>query len=697
MSQSKTRRPADTISWFCLLAIVALVPIAVTNFAVLGGSPVTYDQFDLIKSVLFTSLAAAGISAWLGARIVSGGSVRITRTDWLVLAVVAWFAVSTATSLHWPTSLVGKYRRYEGLVTVASYAVAYFLAVQYVDRFARLRTLAWALVSGSVVVAGYGLLQYMGIDKAVWTDLPFERFRSFSTFGNPDLLAGYLVISAPVALGLALSATTSRGRWFAWAATLLNAVVLVTAFTRGAWIAGVVALAVIVFTMVRSRTALRTEDLAALAAGVMAVAFVVIRSLSNPSAVMNVARRVTSIFEFGSGSALTRFQIWDSAWRATLARPIVGFGPDTFRLIFPQYKPAAYAKAAGYLSVADNAHNYPLQLAATVGLVGAALYLGCVGHALWRTRTSIGGGAAGDSRRILPAALWAACIGYMVHLLFGISAVGSSALFWVLLGAVVAPGARSIELPQNPAVLRVLAPTILAAFALGVTGWGTARLVADNHHLKARIAEQTGSSSAPLEAAKAAALFPFTDVYRGEVGLAYQQQLEAMATAGDWRSEQYRDVFEAGERTSLEAMRFSPYEVDNYIFLASMYVKAAATIDPVYYSNSMSMSRKVLEFAPYSANAHLQLARANMGLGRYDEAEAELKQALDLDPGYVTAWLVRVQVAQRTGDQALYEKSLAEARRLDPTNENLSLFADPKAGRVTEPSTSTQGAIPSAH
>ena len=62
---------------------------------------------------------------------------------------------------------------------------------------------------------------------------------------------------------------------------------------------------------------------------------------------MNFGRRFASIIEFDSGSGQTRTQIWQAAIAAVKARPIFGFGADTFRLVFPQYKPVEYVEAAG--------------------------------------------------------------------------------------------------------------------------------------------------------------------------------------------------------------------------------------------------------------------------------------------------------------------------------------------------------------
>jgi NADH-quinone oxidoreductase subunit H len=59
-----------------------------------------------------------------------------------------------------------------------------------------------------VIVAGYGLLQFAGLEFVQWGTLPFETNRAFSTYGNPDLLGGFLIFGA--------LSTAAIGFW-AWA------------------------------------------------------------------------------------------------------------------------------------------------------------------------------------------------------------------------------------------------------------------------------------------------------------------------------------------------------------------------------------------------------------------------------------------------------------------------------------------------
>ena len=139
--------------------------------------------------------------------------------------------------------------------------------------------------------------------------------------------------------------------------------------------------------------------------------------------------------------AKTRFEIWQAAIAAIKARPIFGFGPDTFRLVFPKYKPVAYTQDAGYLSVADNVHNYPLQLTAGVGIPGTLMIYGLIGWELVATARHAFDREAGY-KRLLYASIWASVIGYVVLLMTGLSVTGSTLFLWVFLGLLAVPLAK---------------------------------------------------------------------------------------------------------------------------------------------------------------------------------------------------------------------------------------------------------------
>ncbi len=223
---------ARKIAWWSLLAMVFVVPVAMSNATWLSRIgfpatlPFTYDQFDIMKVFFQRVLTLVALGAWSWDILTKGGKIRRTPVDWLILAFLAWVTITTITSIHPATAFFGKYRRFEGLLSFINYAVIYFLVLQFADRPSRVKTLAQSLFWSSIVVAGYGVLQRVGLDPVQWGQLPFEQFRPFSTYGNPDLLGGFLMFSLPIALGLALAEEKLWMRLVYWVGFGINVFVL---------------------------------------------------------------------------------------------------------------------------------------------------------------------------------------------------------------------------------------------------------------------------------------------------------------------------------------------------------------------------------------------------------------------------------------------------------------------------------------
>ena len=113
--------------------------------------------------------------------------------------------MTSVTSIHPLTALFGKYRRFEGFISFLNYGVIFFLVLQLADNMRRTRALAKTLFWSGTLVSLYGVMQFLAIDPIKWGDLPFEAQRAFSTYGNPDLLGGFLVFPLAISLVLALS------------------------------------------------------------------------------------------------------------------------------------------------------------------------------------------------------------------------------------------------------------------------------------------------------------------------------------------------------------------------------------------------------------------------------------------------------------------------------------------------------------
>ncbi len=547
-----------------------------------------------------------------------------------------------------------------------------YLAIARSGDDADLKTARWigaalALVIGVMLSAGLSQnidvavstgAQAVALDPIRWGALPFESNRAFSTFGNPDLLGGYLIFPFAVTLGLALSEKHSLWRMLYWLFTVLNVFVGITSYVRGAWIGAVVALGLVVYAYLRSRQGtdmrLTATDRTFIGGTALTGVAVVVGSSLQPDAVRNVLTRVISIFQFDQGSAQTRFQIWEAARAAVAERPVFGWGADTFRLLFPMFKPKEYVEAAGYLSVADNVHNYPLQLASGIGIPGALLFYGAVGVALvTAARTAFSKGTA--SRSLVFAGLWAAVAGYVVHLMFGLSVTGSTIMMWLALGVLLGPTStgREVSSPQWKAVgIALVVAVCLVGSVLNVR-----YIVADSHYLAGRVLTTGTDRVARIE--RAIELNPYNDMYRLELGTAWRDLFQASArsyaqaaqsgTEDAVLLEQTLELYERAESAYEDVIDYVPQEYDTYVFLANLHNEAATYIDPAFAERAVEVARRGIVVEEYGPAVRVQLAMAHLLLGDPAEAIEALEFATSLDPNYSQAYIMLAEAYRRDG------------------------------------------------
>jgi O-antigen ligase/tetratricopeptide (TPR) repeat protein len=665
------------VAWWTLLAMVFLVPLVMTDFTLPGlqGS-LAFSSLELIKLSLIRVLALVSLAAWAWDLLRNGGLVRRTPVDWLIIAWLVWVGITTITSIHWPTALLGTQGRYEGLLTFLTYALVYFLVLQLAADGNRVLRLAQALFWSSVIVSVYGLLQYAGA-ISLPEDLPWaETNRAFATYGNPNMLGGFLVITVTVALGLALRERKLAWRLLYWAGFGLNGLALIASFTRGAWIGGAVSLALLGIMAWRQRAKLHRADW--IPAGVFGAAGIglIVRSLFSADAVMNFGTRIASVFQFGSGSGQTRTEIWRAALSSINDRPLFGWGSDTFGLVFSKFKPADYVRDAGSASGTDNAHDYPLHLASGIGILGAVLFFAIwiwAGIRSWKTVFGRGGDASptdaalhegspgaspGASERLLLGAFWAAAAGYLLHLVFGISVPGSTFLLWIALAVLLAPTARQITVKARRGGTMAAAAIIVVA-ALGIAGQGVV-LAADRAY---EIASEEFSFRSLDERAAAAdqamALNSLVPEYRTAVAALRMERMVAGAGALAQARQEGKDPTPYTEALALgladaeaaynNAIAFTPPDYANYVNLASVYNLAGSSLDADYYQSAIDTAERGLTVMPFGTAIRVRLAEALLATGRTAEALEALEYSMQLDPKDGSTALPLAKLYQQEG------------------------------------------------
>src|SRR5262249_1569840 len=81
----------------------------------------------------------------------------------------------------------------------------------------------------------------------------------------------------------------------------------------------------------------------------------------------------------GGGRTGGRFDGWAVGGRVVEHHPVLGVGPEGYRVVFPQLVSAEYVRRYGTDVVPDRAHNGVVDVAANGGVVAGALYAALLG------------------------------------------------------------------------------------------------------------------------------------------------------------------------------------------------------------------------------------------------------------------------------------------------------------------------------
>lgn len=283
----------------------------------------------------------------------------------------------------------------------------------------RAQMLIWAMIGAGVLEAlvGYGQWAADGGDLATG-----GHIRVVGTFAQPNPFAAFLNLALPLSLALVCFSRDRRERWVAGSATILLLGPEYLARSRGATL-GLVAAAVVLIVLGFGR-----ERVATWAAGALAsVTVITLLAGLIPARLVNA---VTNQFHVAGAtvcgrvdardfSTVERIAHWVAGLRMFAAHPILGVGAGNYAAAYPRFACADWPEPLGH------AHNYYINTAAELGVIGLVAFLAllsCVLYLGWRAShrymldAKVGGEfASAETRRIIAIGLLAVLVGVAVH------------------------------------------------------------------------------------------------------------------------------------------------------------------------------------------------------------------------------------------------------------------------------------------
>lgn len=658
-------RLSVTSSWWLLLALVVFVPLFVTTTSLRVSTPdaLTFDAVSLPKLCAIMTLGGLALSAHMVAVLLDAAKWRYHWTMVLVAALLAAAGLSTVTSISRPLSLFGEVQSNEGLAAYGAYAIVFVLAVQLTTSTGRFRTIAALATLSGALVSAYALLQSVKLDPLSWPVSDFGS-RIFATFGNPDLLAGYLVFVVAMAVGLLLSENRpSPLFWLASTTAALTGVALTITLVRGAWIGAGVVVVVIAFAVWRHGAPVQRATRIAVGATLAFVFGAVLAPILGPLHRLPVAERMASALGGADKVGVAaRVAIWRSALDAGFRRPVLGHGPDTFGYAFRLVASPSWWQSSGHGIFAGNAHDILLQTWVTLGAIGTALYSAVLIASLWGVRTRAFGRSANRSSLLL-AGTFAAVAGLLATLLTQPTTPMVVVWLWLTMGMLVATQGKPVPAGALAAKGAIAAAAIaLIAYALIGVSW----LHADT--LAQQATRQTDYRSALQLTDRAIAANSLPQAYWRAPGTLLDTELWGEVGAGAPGQQVLALADESVSRYAAAVGHDAQDPLSRTMYVHALNQRQRLSPDTQVADRAVSAGVELARTWPNMPDAVVELARAQLQANLLVDAKANAEQAAVLDPKFEYAWLTLGEVRDAAGDRTGALQALEQAVQLDPTD-----------------------------
>lgn len=692
--------------------LFGLVPLLLT--------PLNYELFEYNKMMAVYALTILIGASWLTKALLSG-TIRVARTPLdipIALFTLSQF-ISGLFSIDPHVSWFGYYSRFNGgLWSVLSYVVLYYAFLSNPDALGsttpvpeakrkaatkapaesyvwNIRTYLLISLSTAVLVAIYGVLERLGIDKNLWVQ--DVQNRVFSTLGQPNWLAAYLISLVPVsmAFGLAKFVQTHDEKGEPKNAVLtalpygIMSILffLVLLFTRSrSGLLGFVAAEVIFWGSILTRPGRKRLEISGKPpflqpAAIMHVAFVLIvavngtgtpaidrwvtfsgwkeRIVRTGTTQVEVKEREATASAAATGPALEvggtesgtiRKYVWQgaiNAWKSTTKTLLIGTGTETFAFAFYQFRPQGHNLTSEWDFLYNKAHNEYLNYLATTGIFGLGSYLFFIGTFVWwfiknnvllqpKDKKKNYSEAISEEIPILNKALFAGWLSILITNFFGFSVVILQVFLFLFPAFSIALSGKSVRTIQIEKRL----PAWLAWPVVLVGLYGIIMVAvfwyADTLYAKGYRLSRSGLFGQAVPAITSAiALNPNEPLYRDEISGSYATLAVAAFEGGN--STQAAMLANAAIAESDRAIATAPHNV-NFYKTRTKILYTLSALDPSFNGKAVEALTAAIPLSPNDPKIFYNLAILAGREGTADKSIEFLKKAIVLKKNYRDAY-----------------------------------------------------------
>ena len=519
---------------------------------------------------------------------------------------------------------------------VLNYIIILYLLVNWLRSSKVIRHTLWRLVSSAGSITCMISLVMWRPNSDMWLSKNFHTaIRNAQPLGHHNFVGGYALLLLPLVLGLAVF---QKG-WRRWITATASFVIISTVYvsgSRGALI-GLLLLGIITFSVgiAVSKKSIRRRWIVS---GVCFALLISVALLSNPrirtlfstTPTINHNNNI-SVVSLSDGPTKDRIFMLESAKNVLVSHPILGVGPGNLSRVYNNYRPL---EAGAGLSLVQQLHNTPAQIAAELGLLGFTAYIALIA-ALSRLSLVLYKALTNRQDRILLFSVCACWLGYSISSLsdYQLENIGISITLvsTVALAVNLADSARlnttnhfQLQISQR----RFLSLCLLLILCTNFQFWIRTDVGLYLSHMAVQDAKSSNLVGADRKWDKASQLVPWDPTYPALAGEAILELMNGLESDDDIR--ELRILAIEYYKKAVEAAPNDPWFNQN---LATLLIENNEA------SEAESYAREAIRLSPRDRNnyTYYTLGRSFLKQGKNNEAiESFVSEAL-ANPIFLTA------------------------------------------------------------
>jgi len=401
--------------------------------ALVAVFPSTFFPFIGIKYFIFRGLVTLAAVAIVGGWALEEEPLSLKERFWPVLrspigigfmVLTSVLLLATAFAYDPVVAFWSNYERAEGAFQFLHYLLFFVLAAGVLTERKHWKAIMTTSIIASVLVALYGV--FSAVDSSAFIGpygalqdagtlgrLLGERFQG--SLGNAAYVTAYYLFIAGFIVWLWAGASTRlRSALYAVPGLLFTGIFFVLSGTRGAFLGAVAGIFVAALFYAWREPRYRRWILGVLAVGVLAFGGL-LALRNNPTVAQLPGARFLQL-DITQVTAQTRLWTWGSALKGGLERPILGWGPENFSVVFDRhFDTRHFDPGQNSETWFDRAHNIVLDYLVSAGFLGVLAWIAFVILLFVQVRRAI---RANTLRPAQEAVLVALPVAYLVQSLF---------------------------------------------------------------------------------------------------------------------------------------------------------------------------------------------------------------------------------------------------------------------------------------